>query len=146
MSNWHEVNTIEDIKGLLEYYEGFHDSCIKELRYTSGAWVDNDRTMVFGESKDRQVDIVFQRQWNPITIELRFIGMITMNIAGWQRYYSCDIYDCYLAFHNDLVATLDGNLIIWADNAGFNPKNLLERDILSESQVSFIVAEKLFWR
>jgi len=69
-----------------------------------------------------------------------------MNIVGWQRYYSCDIFDCYLAIHNDLIAGLDDNLIVWADNAGFNPKSFCERRLLSEPEVSFIIAENLFWR
>jgi len=146
MSEWHEITNAEDIHGLLEFYGGFHDSCIKELKYVSGAEVNNNRALRFGESKDRIVNITLQRQWLPISIELRFVGMRKMNIVGWQRNYFCDIFDCYLAIHHDLVAGLDDELIVWADNEGFNPKNIFDRDILSEPGTSFIVAEKLSWR
>jgi hypothetical protein len=145
-TNWREINTSEDIRDLMTYYGGFHDACIKDIRYTSGARVDNNGAMGFGESKDRQVDIVFQRQRNPSAIELRFIGMRAMCIAGWQGNYSCEIYDCYLTIHNDLMPNSNDNLIIWADNSLFNPVDLFEIDMLTEPRTSFIVADKLRWR
>ncbi|MCL2678089.1 MAG: hypothetical protein FWE85_03445 [Clostridiales bacterium] len=146
MGEWHSIKSNSDINSLLEFYGGFHDSCIKEIRYTSGAWVDADMAMHMGEQEDWQVDIVFQRQWEPISIELRFTGMRKMNIAGWQRNYYCDIYDCYLAFHNDLITCLDEILIVWADNAGFESKNFSERCIIEEPGASFIIAKNLLWR
>ena len=146
MNVWHEINSAKDIDYLFEFYGGFHDSCIKELRYASGAMVTADRAMFFGKSQDRQVDIVFQSQWNPNEIEMRFVGMRRMNITGWQSNYLCEIFGCHLAFHNDLIAGLDDDLIVWSDNSGFNPKQLLDRQILSEPGVSFIIAEKLSWR
>ena len=93
MAEWYKIRNIEDINYLLRYYGGFHDSCIKELRYLSGMGVNEDMAMLFGESKDRQVEIIFQRQWAPTTVELRFTGMRIMNIAGWQRYYASEIID-----------------------------------------------------
>jgi len=146
MGEWHSVNTNKDINNLLEFYHGFHDSCIKEIRYISGAGVNADKSMFFGEAKDRRVEVAFQSQWNPGTIELRFTGMRRMSIIGWQRNYFCDIYGCYLAIHNDLITGLDEKLIVWADNGGFDPKASFEKHTLSEPETSFIIAENLFWR
>ncbi len=146
MSGWHEIVNAEDINTLQSFYGGFHDSCIKELKYLSGAGVNDKRAMFSGEAKDRIVDVVFQRQGLPITIELRFVGMRKMNIVGWQQNYFCDISDCYLAIHKDLIPGLDDDLIVWADNVGFDPKNVLNRKVLQEPDTSFIVAEKLLWR
>ena len=56
----------------------------------------------------------------------------------WNKINSC--------MHNDLIAGLDDDLIVWADNADFNPKGSLERYFLVEPMTSYIVAEELQWR
>jgi hypothetical protein len=145
-SGWNNVNNQSDIDTLLNIYGGFHDSCITELRYISGANVDEDLSMGFGKSIDRKLYVIFKRQWAPIKIELLFEGMRQMNIAGWQNNYFCEIFDCYLAIHNDLIKGIDDNLIVWADNYGFNPKELYERNILNEPLTTYIFSEKLKWR
>lgn len=146
MSIWHDVSNQFDIDYLNEIYGGFHDACITELRYISGAYVDKNLAMGFGESIDRKLFVIFKRQWKPMKIELLFEGMREMNIAGWQNHYFCDIFDCYLALHQDLIKGRDDNLIVWADNAGFNPKEIYERNILSEPLTTYIISEKLKWR
>ena len=146
MSNWYEVINQSDIYYLKEIYGGFHDACIIELRYVSGADVNESLSMGFGTSLDRKLYVIFKRQWKPVKIELLFEGMRQMNIAGWQNNYFCDIYDCYLALHNDLIKGRDDNLIVWADIAGFNPKEIYERNILSEPLTTYIISEKLKWR
>jgi hypothetical protein len=146
MSNWYDVSNQSDIDYLNEIYGGFHDACITELRYISGADVDENLSMGFGESIDRKLFVVFKRQWKPMKIELLFEGMRQMNIAGWQNHYFSDISDCYLALHNDLIKGRDDNLIVWADNAGFNPKEIYERNVLSEPLTTYIISEKLKWK
>jgi len=146
MNNWYDVNNKSDINYLMEIYGGFHDTCITELCYISGADVNENLSMGFGESLDRKLSVIFKRQWKPVKVELLFEGMRQMNIAGWQNNYFCDLFDCYLELHNDLIKGRDDNLIVWADNSGFNPKKLYERNILSEPLISYIISEKLKWR
>lgn len=146
MSIWHAVSNQFDIDYLNEIYGEFHDACITELRYISGADIDNNLSMGFGESTDRKLFVIFKRQWKPMKIELLFEGMREMNISGWQNHYFCDIFDGYLSLHQDLINGRDDNLIVWADNAGFNPKEISERDILSEPLITYIISEKLKWR
>ncbi len=146
MSIWNDVKNQSDIEYLKEIYGEFHDACIAELRYVSGAHVNENLSICFGESLDRKLFVVFNRQWKPTKIELLFEGMRQMNIAGWQNNYFCDIYHCYLALHKDLVKGRDDNLIVWADNSGFNPKENDERHILSEPLTTYIISEKLKWR
>ena len=146
MSNWNDVKNQFDIDDLKEIYGEFHDACITELRYVSGTDVNENLSMGFGESLDRKLFVIFNRQWKPAKIELLFEGMRQMNIAGWQNNYFCDIYKCYLALHNDLIKGRDDHLIVWADNSGFNPKENYERNILSEPLTTYIISEKLKWR
>jgi hypothetical protein len=146
MSIWHELNSQIDIDYLKKTYGGFHDSCITELHYISGADVDESLCMGFGNSKDKKLSVIFKRQWKPIKIELFFEGMRKMNIAGWQKNYYCEILDCYLELQNDLIKGIDDNLVVWADDAGFNPKKIFDRNILHEPMTTYIVSEKLKWR
>ncbi len=111
MSNWSDVNNQAAIENLLRMYGGFHDSCITELRYQSGADVTADLSMRFGNPLDRKLYVILKRQFEPITIELLFEGMRQMNVTGWQMNYFCYILDCYLAFRNDLITGMDENLM-----------------------------------
>lgn len=146
LSNWHDINSQSDIDFLQKTYGGFHDSCITELRFVSGADVDENLAMGFGASIDRKLYVIFKRQWKPMKIELLFEGMRKANIEGWQNNYLCDIFDSYLAQHNDLIKGRDENLIVWADTVGFNPKVICERNILAEPFTTYIISEKLKWR
>jgi hypothetical protein len=146
MSTWQEVNNQSDVDYLKQIYGGFHDSCITELHYFSGADVGENLSMRFGDSTDRKLSVRFKRQWEPVKIELLFEGMRRMNIAGWQNYYFCEILGCYLKRHNDLIKGLDDSLVVWADDVGFNPKELFDRNILAEPLITYIISEKLRWR
>ena len=42
---WNKITSNQDIINFMELISGFHDSCIKELRYYSGAYVDKDLSM-----------------------------------------------------------------------------------------------------
>jgi hypothetical protein len=146
MSDWNDVKTQADIDYLLDIYGGFHDSCLIELRYVSGADVNEKLSMTLGKSLDSKLFVTFKRQWKPVKIELLFEGMRKMHIAGWRKDYFCDIHDCYLALHNDLIKGVDDNLFVWADNASFNPKGNYERNILAEPSTTYIISEKLKWQ
>ncbi|TYQ15434.1 UNVERIFIED_CONTAM: hypothetical protein Cloal_1887 [Acetivibrio alkalicellulosi] len=146
MNQWNKVKKQDDIEMLMKAYGGFHDSCIKELNYVSGASVDDKKNMYFGAPNDRELHIIFQRQWDPITIELCFSGLRRMNLVGWESNYFCDIFDSYLSFDNDLITGLDDNLIVWADNANFDVKNVAGGSAIKEPMTSFVIANELKWR
>lgn len=53
----------------------FHDSCLKEMKYISGAYVDEELSMLPVNSK-RMLSVIIQRQFeNPSAIELQFVGL-----------------------------------------------------------------------
>lgn len=45
----------------MQEFVGFHDSCIKEIKYVSGCYVDRERSMQPINSI-RKVEVVFQSQ------------------------------------------------------------------------------------
>jgi hypothetical protein len=143
---WHEIVNQADIDFLNKSYGGFHDSCITELNYLSGGYVNENLSMGFGDAPDRKVSVILKRQWKPTKLELLFEGMRRMNIAGWQNNSYCEIFACYLKLQNDLIKGRDDNLVVWADDMSFDPKGAFDRKILEEPMVTYIISESLRWR
>ena len=48
MGDWHNIATQDDIESLLSAYGDFHDACIEEAHFKSGAFVDEASAMHFG--------------------------------------------------------------------------------------------------
>ena len=42
---WNEINNDKDLNSFMDMHYGFHDSCVKELKYISGAYVDENLSM-----------------------------------------------------------------------------------------------------
>lgn len=143
---WYEVKNKKDINYLLQKYCGFHDSCLVSLNYNSGALVDSDGNMRFGISEERELHMFFKSQCTKKVLELNFTHVKNFHVAGWQEYYACDIFSCYLDIRNDLISGKDDNFIIWADDEAFNPKEIDERPILNEPMITYVIAGNLKWR
>lgn len=135
---WNCIKDTKDIEYLLNIYCNFHDTCICNLKYISGAEVDNEGAMQCGDSEDSKLNIIFQSQMVRKTLELQFIGLRRINLIGYQENYFCDIFSCYLSLYN--------GYIVWADTEYFNPESPCENKLLDESMTSFIVADGLKWR
>lgn len=144
MGDWHKIKTQEDIALLMDIYGNFHDSCIVSMNYHSGAFVDDDRTLYYGDENNRRLSVIFQCQWKPRTIELEFSGLRQMHIVGWQDNYTCDISDAYLAFHNHLLTERLEKVIIWADTDWFDIEKI--DNSITEPSDTYIVANELRWR
>jgi hypothetical protein len=99
---WNEIFTDNDIDMLMKFYDEFHDSCIKEITYISGAYVNSDLSM-FPVNNERILKITFQRQSKPITIELEFSGLIKLNLSPNNQEYTCEISDATLIFDNGCI-------------------------------------------
>ena len=97
---WNAISTEDEINNFLDLFGWFHDSCIKEIRYIGGAYVNKDLSMM-PINNERTVDVVFQRQYkNPSTIILRFLGLKTLHLAPCDDNYSCEIYRAFIVSKN----------------------------------------------
>ena len=129
---WHTIKTLDDIKHLEDCFDGFHDSCIKELKYISGAYVLEDLSMHPINDK-RILNIVFQRQaTNPTSIEMEFIGLLHLDLHPTVELFTCEI----------LAATLEitNQGIIWYD---CEP---LSNNRLQEYRGTKILSSAVNWR
>ena len=140
---WNEIKNEIDIENLMKKYSGFHDSCIVSINYHSGAFVDDNGGMANGELLDHSIEMILHSQWNK-PIELRFTGVRKCNIVGWQDNYSCDIFDAYLAFHENLLPGNPDRVIVWSDNDLFDIAKV--DNSIHEPSDTYIVANALRWR
>ncbi len=146
MCDWQQIRSNADIDFLLSEYNGFHDSCLVRLHYQSGSYVNKKNAMAYGTPENHEVRMLFHSQCCKYTLELSFTGVRKCSFAGFQENYFCEIFDCHLAFHTDLIKHRDMPLIVWADWAGFSPKTFVEDELLHEPHPTYVVAENLKWR
>ncbi len=144
MNSWYAIETESDIEFLMSAYAGFHDSCIVSLRFQSGAFVDDEGTMHFGDSTSRNLTVIFHSQWKPKTIELQFSGLRQMHLVGWQDNYACDISEAYLEFHDNLLPGNPNRVIVWSDTDWFDVAKI--DNSIHEPADTYIVANSLRWR
>lgn len=129
---WNIVSTNEDITQFMERMCNFHDSCIKEISYLSGAYVSDNLSM-YPLNSHRILRVVIQRQCkNDSMIEMVFHGLKCLKLFPVDENYTCEILDSTMVMKN-------GN-IYWC-----------ECDDLSESELdnyngTFICASTLKWR
>ena len=127
---------------------GFHDSCIHSLRYESGCYVDGERSMYAHCPPESFVlRMILHSQWKEGAMELCFEGVRRFHVVGLEDNYMKEIYDAYLAFHDNLLPTGHGaapRVIVWADWADFDPTRI--SDPLEEPGTSYVIAAALKWR
>lgn len=130
--NMYEVKTKDDIKVLMDSFAYFHDSCIKELKYYSGAYVSLDRSInPFNSIRD--VSVIFQSQCAKIpTIELNFKHIQEIHLRPKSENCDAIIY-CPTIF-------IYKNLIYWCEYDDFS----IDKSAMFDG--TWLSAEKLTWR
>ena len=144
---WTDINDDSDIKELMDSFMGFHDSCIVSINYVSGAYVDANEYMGFGDIRAHTVSMVFHSQWAK-PLELCFSGVRKFAVTGFRENYFNDIFGASLQFRTDLFGrTRDDRLIVWADYEHFDPLTYTDRYPLNNGhEVTYAIAEKLKYR
>lgn len=129
---WHEINNENDLKSFMDMLYGFHDSCLKELKYISGAYVNEDLSM-YPVNDRRILRVLIQRQYKgPSVIEMEFIGLKYIRMYPAGEDYTCEILDVTMILKDDCV--------YWCDCGG-----LSENDIENYKGTA-ICASKVRWR
>jgi hypothetical protein len=129
---WNEINSNEDLSNFLDMLHGFHDSCLKELKYISGSYV-NENLSMYPINDQRTLNIVIQRQFkDPSVIELEFSGLIYLKMFPNDENYTSEIFDATMILKDDCI--------FWCDCGG-----LSEAD-LETYKGTTICASKVRWR
>ena len=69
---WYEISSERDINDFMKKINFFHDCCIKELKYSSGAYVNN-RYEMYPVNDKRILNVAFQCENG--MFELEFQGL-----------------------------------------------------------------------
>ena len=129
---WKTISTDDEISKFMEAVCYFHDSCIKEMSYISGAYVDANLSM-FPLNNRRVLRVLIQRQYaTKAVIEMEFQGLKYVKLFPVDEDYTCEIL-------GSAMMMKDGS-IYWCDCA-----DLSEAD-LDDYTGTLICASKLKWR
>lgn len=129
---WNDIRTPEELEQFLGMVQYFHDSCIKEMHYCSGAYVTEELSM-HPINDQRVLRVIIQRQFHPMSvIELQFSGLKYLRLNPVDPRYTCEILDATMF--------LQDKLIYWCDMGG-----LSETDVDSYDG-TVICACALRWR
>lgn len=104
---WNELITKKDVVLFNQELSFFHDSCLKELCFSTGGFVDEDLSMnVLSNPIAR---LVFQRQYKDISaFEMEFRDVIKINIQPVSENEGVDIIQTKLYY--------DGDVFFWSEN------------------------------
>lgn len=129
---WHEIADVQSLADLVYHVSSFHDSCIKEMKYLSGAYVGEDLGM-YPFNDRRILKVLIQRQSAELpVIELEFRGLKYLKLFPSNEHYTCESFDSTLMMH-------DGD-IYWCDCGGVSEQRLKSYD------GTLICASGLRWR
>ena len=129
---WHEINTQAEADAFLARMYGFHDSCVKELSYSSGAYVEGDLSM-YPVNGQRILRMVLQRQFaDPSMIELAFTGVSLVRLTPEDETHTCEL--------EDVTLLVQAGRVCWCDRGGITAEEMLSYD------GTVIFAKEVFWR
>ena len=129
---WNEISTNDEILQFMENMCYFHDSCIKEISYISGAYVTNKLSM-YPLNNRRVLRVVIQRQHEKNSmIEMEFQGLVVLKLFPIDENYTCEILEATMIMK-------DGD-IYWCDCGGLSEADLVDYE------GTLICASKLRWR
>lgn len=129
---WNEIVDEKDIQSFMNKVSFFHDSCIKEMRYYSGAYVDDNLAM-YPINDKRILNVIIQRQVEELSmIELQFVGLEYLNLFPTNEEYTCEILDSKMFIKDDFI--------YWCDCGTFS-----ENDF-EDYEGTLACASKLRWR
>ena len=129
---WIKVENDADISTLMDTVDYFHDSCLKEMKYSSGAYVDHELYMN-PINELRVLSIVFQRQSHKNSVVvLEFRKLKYVKLFPLSENYTCEILDATLLY--------DSGVFYWCDCGG------LSRSDMDMHRGVVICAEELYWK
>lgn len=129
---WNEIVNEEELNNFMSDMHGFHDSCLKEIKYISGAYV-NEKLKMHPINSQRILNVIIQRQFeNSSVIEMQFMGLKYLKLSPNDENYTCEILDATMI--------LKENCVYWCDRGGLSEKDM-------ESYTGTVIcASKVRWR
>lgn len=129
---WNQITNEKDILAFMTMVGWFHDSCVKEMKYSSGAYVGDDLDM-WPLNDKRVLNVVVQRQFEEMSmIEMQFTGLKYLKLFPLDEKYTCEILGSTMFFKDGCV--------YWCDCED------VSEDDFEDYKGTLICAEGLRWR
>ena len=121
---WNEIRNDDELLNFLKKVHYFHDSCIKEIKYLSGAYVEQDLAM-YPINDQRLLNVIIQCQDSRCSvIEMEFSKLKTLKLIPISENYTCEILKSTMFFKDghihwydrDMALLDDGGTYICADS------------------------------
>lgn len=129
---WNEIKDEHTLQNFMETMDYFHDSCIKEMKYVSGAYVNEDLSM-YPVNNRRIIHMLIQRQYEENSmVEMEFQGVKWLKLFPADEQYTCEILDATMILKDDCI--------YWGDCGGLSVADLNDHD------GTVICASKFRWR
>ena len=104
---WNEIKYETDLRNFMDMHNSFHDSCLKEFKFISGAYVNEDLSMHPINDK-RILKIIIQRQFAyHSVIELEFLDLKYLKIFPSDEDYTCEILGSTMILKDDCIYWCD---------------------------------------
>lgn len=92
---WNNIKSKEDLDNLNNLFGNFHDSCLKEMCFSTGGYVENDLSIYAYSNPIAR--FLFQRQWKePSVIEIEFSNVLQINIKPEGENNFIDIINAHI--------------------------------------------------
>ena len=128
-----DIRTQKDVKEFMQKVCYFHDSCIKEMKYVSGAYVRNNDLAMYPINDKRIISVIIQTQLEKIRdVELEFSDLVFLKLFPNDEHYTCEILGASIF--------LKDGCFIFCDNSDIPIENI------EEYEGTVICAKKLRWR
>ena len=108
MSTWNEILIEQDLAEFAALTGHFHDGCVKELSYVSGAYVDANLNMYpLNDRRVLRMVIQCQSREHPV-VELEFAWLKTLSLSPIGTDYTCEISKADLRLEDGCFYWSDG--------------------------------------
>lgn len=103
---WNQIKNNDDIAEFMEKLVYFHDSCLKELKYVSGAYIEGHYMQPI--NKKRTLNIIIHCGVDNIdTVEMQFSGLKELRLNPLSEKHTCEIFQASLIFVDDDICWCD---------------------------------------
>ena len=132
---WNKIESDLELQSFMNEICHFHDSCIKEIKYTSGAYVTSKCEM-YPLNDLRLLRVIIQRQYEELSMfEMVFEDLKFLKLVPLDENWTCEISSSTMFFKDDTI--------FWCERGNKNDKNIADR---CETDGAIICASRLKWR
>ena len=129
-----QINNEKDIEYFLGQCEHFHDSCIFEIHYKSGAYVDEKLSMHPVNSVNTLTIRFHSQNEKCRRFDVVFTDLIHFNFTPITCKYSCEI------FRGKLIQRR--GLYYWSTDDEFDPDDI---SCLTDNKTTWVCCRKIRW-